>query len=112
MSFVLPHLSRGPRDLTYAAIHIEHALRTWERWQMSDRKLIGPAILIGAVLVAGGGLALWKKSSIARADAVAASQPEPAETIAVAVAQQREHNRTTTSIGTVVALRSITVRNE
>jgi membrane fusion protein (multidrug efflux system) len=28
------------------------------------------------------------------------------------VAQERQHNRTTTSIGTVVALRSITVRNE
>lgn len=79
---------------------------------MIDRKWFGPVVLIGAVVVAGAGLATWKESSIAHADAVAASQPEPTEAVAVAVAQQREHSRTTTSIGTVVALRSITVRNE
>jgi membrane fusion protein, multidrug efflux system len=69
-------------------------------------------ILIGAVVGTGTALAAWKQASIADSEAAAAHQPEPAESIAVAVAQPREHVRTTTSIGTVVALRSITVRNE
>ena len=34
------------------------------------------------------------------------------ESVTVAVAQEREHRQTTTSIGTVLALRSITLRNE
>lgn len=77
-----------------------------------NRKWIAPALLIGVVVVAGSALAAWKRTSIADADAAAASQPEPAEAVAIAVATERPHNRTTTSIGTVVALRSITVRNE
>jgi membrane fusion protein, multidrug efflux system len=76
------------------------------------RRWIAPAVLIGAVVIAGSALAAWKQASLAEADAAAASQPEPAEAVAIAVAQERQHNRTTTSIGTVVALRSITVRNE
>src|SRR6185312_14077010 len=36
----------------------------------------------------------------------------PPESVAVAVATERQHRPTTTSIGTVVALRSITLRNE
>ncbi len=76
------------------------------------RRWIAPAVLIGAVVAAGSALAAWKQASIAEADAIAASQPEAPESVTVAVAEQRQHRRTTTSIGTVVALRSITVRNE
>jgi membrane fusion protein, multidrug efflux system len=79
---------------------------------MIRRNAIGPLLLIGVVVGTGTALAAWKHSSIQQADAAAANQPEPAESVAVAVAQPREHNRTTTSIGTIVALRSITVRNE
>jgi membrane fusion protein (multidrug efflux system) len=79
---------------------------------MNRRKLIAPLLLIGIVVGTGTALAAWKRTSLSEADAAAASQPEPAEAVAVAVAQEREHNRTTTSIGTIVALRSITVRNE
>lgn len=79
---------------------------------MIRHKWTGPMLLIGVVAAVGIGLVAWKQSSLAEAAQLAASQPEPAEAVAVAVAQQREHNRTTTSIGTVVALRSITVRNE
>ena len=79
---------------------------------MIRRNRVGPLLLIGVVVGAGTALAAWKHSSIEQADAAAASQPEPAEFVAVAVAKEREHNRTTTSIGTIVALRSITVRNE
>jgi len=79
---------------------------------MIRHKWAAPLVLIGVVVGIGIALTAWKRSSLAEAAEVAASQPEPAEAVAVAVAQEREHSRTTTSIGTVVALRSITVRNE
>ncbi|HWK72946.1 MAG TPA: efflux RND transporter periplasmic adaptor subunit [Povalibacter sp.] len=79
---------------------------------MIRHKWAAPLVLIGVVVGIGIALTAWKRSSLAEAAEIAASQPEPAEAVAVAVAQEREHSRTTTSIGTVVALRSITVRNE
>lgn len=77
-----------------------------------NRRVLAPALLIGVVVAAGSALAAWKNSAIEKADLAAASQPEPAESVAVAVAREREHSPSTTSIGTVVATRSITVRNE
>jgi len=79
---------------------------------MSITKLSKPAILVVTTVAIGVALAAWKQSSLAAAQEAAASQPEPMESVASAVAEEREHLRTTTSIGTVVALRSITVRNE
>src|SRR5689334_16107737 len=79
---------------------------------MKSRQWIGSVSLVGAIIVAGLLLTAWKRSSIAESDAAAAHQQEPAESIVTAVAREHEHIRTTTSIGTVVALRSITVRNE
>lgn len=79
---------------------------------MKSRQWIGSMSLVGAIVVVGVLLGAWKRASIAEADAAAANQPEPAETVVTAVAREHEHVRTTTSIGTVVALRSITVRNE
>ena len=79
---------------------------------MKSRQWIGSVSLVGAIIVTGLLLTAWKRSSIAEADAAAGNQPEPAESIVTAVAREHEHVRTTTSIGTVVALRSITVRNE
>src|SRR5207247_2138686 len=46
------------------------------------------------------------------AGAASANQHEPIESVTVAVAKALEHRQTTTSIGTVIALRSITLRNE
>lgn len=69
-------------------------------------------MLVGAVIVSGVLLSAWKQSSIAESDAAAANQPEPAEAVVTAVVREHEHVRTTTSIGTVVATRSISVRNE
>ena len=77
-----------------------------------NRRLIAPVLLIGAVVATGSTLAAWKHSALEQADRTAASQPEPSESVAVAVAREREHSPSTTSIGTVVALRSISVRNE
>src|SRR5262245_1395959 len=73
---------------------------------------IGSSLLLITVLGIGAGLAHWKVASIEASDAGFASQPEPMESIAVAVARPLQHRMTTTSIGTVIALRSITLRNE
>jgi RND family efflux transporter MFP subunit len=79
---------------------------------MSAARWIASVVLIGTVASGGYALAAWKRNSLEQAAAAAASQPEPMESVIVAVAEQREHRRTTTSIGTVLALRSITLRNE
>jgi len=76
------------------------------------RHWIGSLVLIALVLGTGAGLATWKVATLEAVEAVAASQPEPSETVAVAVAQSIAHRPTMTAIGTVIALRSITVRNE
>jgi membrane fusion protein (multidrug efflux system) len=66
--------------------------------------------LFGVVAVLAGGLALWKGS--ASAEAAGGAQPEPVEAVAAAVAQPHEYRDGATAIGTVVATRSITLRNE
>jgi membrane fusion protein, multidrug efflux system len=68
--------------------------------------------LLGTIVATGAGLAAWKYTDLAASAAASANQPEPMEAITVAPAAEREHRRTTTSIGTVLALRSITLRNE
>lgn len=79
---------------------------------MSITRFSKPASLVAATVAIGVGLAVWKGVSIANTNAAAANQPEPAEMIQAVTAESRELLRTTTSIGTVVATRSITVRNE
>ncbi|MGH7443882.1 MAG: efflux RND transporter periplasmic adaptor subunit, partial [Longimicrobiales bacterium] len=60
--------------------------------------------------VLGGGLLIWK--SARRSAEAAVVQPEPAEVVSSAEAVGRQHRNTATAIGTVIALRSITLRNE
>ncbi len=79
---------------------------------MNRRGWIGSLLLLVAVVATGGGLAAWKYASMQEAGAASANQPEPMESVTVAVAKALEHRQTTTSIGTVIALRSITLRNE
>ena len=79
---------------------------------VNNRGWTGSAALLLALAVTGGGLVAWKRASIRKADAAAASQPEPIESITTAVAREREYRPTTTSVGTVLALTSITLRNE
>lgn len=79
---------------------------------MIRRRHIGSVALIAAVVVTGTALAAWKQSSLEDMAEAAANQPEPVESVAVAVAEEREYRRETTSVGTIVATRSITVRNE
>lgn len=69
-------------------------------------------VLVGVVLGSGALLATWKQGAIRDAAAAAAQQPEPVERVALARAAAQEHQATTTAVGTVLALRSITLRNE
>jgi membrane fusion protein (multidrug efflux system) len=79
---------------------------------MNHRGWIGSSLLLVTVLSTGVGLAAWKYVSIQNSHAASANQPEPMESVTVAVAKGLEHRASTTSIGTVLALRSITLRNE
>jgi membrane fusion protein (multidrug efflux system) len=82
------------------------------RNEVMRARWIGSALLLAAVLGIGAALAVWKRNSIEAADAGFASQPEPMESVAVTVAQPIRNQPTTVAIGTVLALRSITLRNE
>ncbi len=68
--------------------------------------------LIGAVAGIGFGLAALKKSHMAEAAAEAAMMPEPMEAVIVQAAREVEHRRTTNAVGTVLALRSVMLKNE
>src|SRR6266699_80552 len=83
---------------------------------MRDRMLgnagRGSAIMVAVVLTIGIALAGWKTAAARATAAAAAHQPEPIEAVTTAIARAEEHRATTTSIGTVLALRSITLRTE
>ncbi len=76
------------------------------------RRGVSGFVLLAVVLGSGVLLASWKEGSAQEAAAAAASQPEPVERVELATAESREHQATTTAIGTVLALRSITLKNE
>lgn len=78
----------------------------------SLRRGIAPVILIGTVLGTGVSLAAWKHNEERENAEASANQPEPIELVTLASVERREHHQTTTAIGTVLALRSITLRNE
>jgi membrane fusion protein, multidrug efflux system len=79
---------------------------------MTRRSWIASAILFLTLTGTGTALAMWKLSAWRAAEAASASEPEPVESVTIAEAEPREHRPTTTAIGTVLALRSITLRNE
>ena len=79
---------------------------------MKRRGWFGSLLLIVIVIAVGIGLGARKYASIQESYAASAKQPEPMESVMTAVAKEVEHRQTTTSIGTVLALRSITLRNE
>jgi membrane fusion protein (multidrug efflux system) len=76
------------------------------------RRWIAAAVVLVALLLCGAGIVALKMGKWAAADAEAKAQPEHSETVTAAIASTRSWRRTTTSIGTVVALRSITLHNE
>lgn len=77
-----------------------------------SRRWIASLLLLATLVAAGVGLAMWKIDTTQEANAAAASQPEPAEAVTTAVATSREHRQTVSAIGTVLATRSVTLRNE
>ena len=79
---------------------------------MKRRSLIGSVLLLLAIVGTGAGLAAWKNADLRAEREASAAQPEPKESVTVALATPRDHVRTTTSIGTVRALRSVTLKNE
>jgi membrane fusion protein, multidrug efflux system len=82
------------------------------RLLVNRRGWVGSTILLGSIVTTGAALAAWKYHSIAKSDAAAANQPEPMEAVTTAVAVERDYRPTATSVGTVLALRSITLKNE
>ncbi|WP_447600351.1 efflux RND transporter periplasmic adaptor subunit [Nitrospira sp. Nam80] len=100
--------TRRSRKTERALLHGEPAAFTHAR----RRNWIGSSLLLLVVIACGAGLAAWKYLSIQSSHAASAHQPEPVESVTVAEAQEIRHRLTTTSIGTVLALRSITLRNE
>lgn len=77
---------------------------------MTRRNWIPSTLLLLTIVGTSALLAAWKHH--AADDSAAANQSEPVEAVSVAVATKREHRRTSTAIGTVLALRSVTLRNE
>ncbi len=76
------------------------------------RRGVAGFALVGVVLGSGVLLAGWKQNANSEAAAAAAKQPEPVMAVTIASAEAREHQSQITAIGTVLALRSITLKNE
>jgi membrane fusion protein (multidrug efflux system) len=79
---------------------------------MNRRNVIGSALLLALVIISGAGLVAWKYGTIQQNVAASAHQPEPMESVTIALAKEVDHRQITTSIGTVLAMRSITLKNE
>lgn len=77
-----------------------------------SRALPWLASLVLLAVVVGGGFALWKWKLASFAAAAAQVQPEQVEIVTAARARAIPYVRRSTSIGTVLALRSVTLRNE
>lgn len=79
---------------------------------MKTRGLLGSLLLF---LVLGGiaaALVTWKRGALAAQAAAAGAGGEPMESVRVASARTQSEQRSTTAIGTVLALRSVMLRNE
>ncbi|MGE3977315.1 MAG: efflux RND transporter periplasmic adaptor subunit [Nitrospira sp.] len=79
---------------------------------MTRRGWFGSLLLLVFIIAIGTSLGLQKYASIQAKAEASAGQPEPMESVTVVSAREIEHRQTTTSIGTVLALRSITLKNE
>jgi membrane fusion protein, multidrug efflux system len=76
------------------------------------RRAIAALLLMAAVLGTGTLLGTWKRGARKAAATDAANQPEPTETVELATVKAYEHRGTTTAIGTVLALQSVTLKTE
>jgi membrane fusion protein (multidrug efflux system) len=73
---------------------------------------LGTPVLLVALAAAALGLTAWKRADLHAQEAADQVQYEPTESVTFGVATPREHVDTTTSIGTVRALRSVVLQNE
>lgn len=73
---------------------------------------LAPVLLLATVAAVGTGLGMWKLASIEEANAAALEQPEPSESVTAVAGVERQHRDTLTVIGSVLALRSVMLRNE
>jgi membrane fusion protein, multidrug efflux system len=79
---------------------------------MTWRGVLGSLLLLAAVGGTAAFLYVKKQAADRTATEAIAARPEPMEFATVATAKEREHQRVTTAIGTIVALRSIVLKNE
>ncbi len=79
---------------------------------MNRQNRLGSIVLVLVIVLLGISLASWKYESLQDEHAASANQPEPMESVTVALAHTIDHRPITTSIGTVLALRSISLKNE
>lgn len=79
---------------------------------MKSARVLGSVLLLVSIILIAFALAAWKRGKLEESAAAAQHQPEPQEVVTVARASTRQNQRTTVSIGTVMALRSIALRNE
>lgn len=78
----------------------------------APRRLLSSLLLLATVAGLGTWLATWKGHALRQAEAASLAPAEPAETVAVATVREAVSRPTTTAIGTVLAVRSVTLRNE
>ncbi len=105
--------SASPRDVADSENTIEETSFPERAFETKrGRRFVAPLLLLVAVLTIGAALTLWKQRSALATAAASASQPEPMEFVTTASATPHLHSPTATAIGTVLARRSITLRNE
>lgn len=75
-------------------------------------RVLSSLLLILTVLALAAALAVWKGHALNEAEAASLNPAEPAEVVTVAPVRATVDRPTTTAIGTVLALRSVTLRNE
>ncbi len=78
---------------------------------MNRRGWFNLLLLLGIIGIVTS-LGVWKYGTIQASAEASARQPEPMESVMAAAARDIEHRQTTTSIGTVLALRSVMLKNE
>jgi membrane fusion protein (multidrug efflux system) len=76
------------------------------------RRLVSSSLLLLTLAGLGLYLAAWKGDALRQAEAASLSPAEPAESVTVAPVREDIERPTTTAIGTVLALRSVSLRNE
>lgn len=75
------------------------------------RRFVSSSLLLAGVVGFAVWLAVWKGNALREAEA-ASITIEPGETVSIAAVRPEMDRPTTTAIGTVLALRSVTLRNE